>query len=366
MIDLDMNKNNVFSQKIPSPKNLWQKLFGGKNKDMALAEIYNLLSRSQLLDIKYQEIYEISSKHNVKLYKDMPQAIANIYREYLQYCLEDSYLSDNEIEELQHLKKILSLNDQEVGKAHNEIAGELYKMEVDKAVEDGRLQEDEIKFLNKLQNDLKLSSFIANKIYQSSASEMLKKFMDEALSDHRLTEEEEDELSKIKKSLNIEVHLDGATRANYEKYKLFWQIENGEYPEFEVDEPLQDDEKCYFYTTAEWLCQNVSSSNWKKKKAGLELKCTKGYFFSTEQKELKPVIEDIWATMDNGRVYLTNNRIIFLGNENSVKLKLDEIVDFSTYKNGIDIVHIDKNVFLQFNDHLDIFSMLLSKALLES
>ncbi|MFW5759879.1 MAG: hypothetical protein ACOCXH_02735 [Cyclobacteriaceae bacterium] len=239
-------------------------------------------------------------------------------------------------------------------------------MEVDKAVEDGRLQEDEKKFLHKLQNDLKLNASIADKIYQLSASEMLKKFMNEALSDHRLTEEEEDELSKIKKSLNIEVHLDGATRANYEKYKLFWQIENGEYPEFEVDEPLQDKEKCYFYTNAEWLCQNVNLPNWKKKKSGLELKCTKGYFFATEHKEMKPVIEDIWATMDNGRVYLTNKRVIFLGNENSTKLLLHEIVDFSTYKNGIDIVHMDKNVFLQFNDHLDIFSMLLSKALLEA
>lgn len=366
MIDLDMNKNKVFSQKIPSPRNIWHKLFGGKNKEMALAEIYNLLSRCEIFEVKYQDIYHIASKHNVKLHKDLPIEIAKIYREYLQYCLEDSYLSDKEIEELQHLKKILSLTDQEVGKAHSEIAGEVYKMEVEKAVEDGRLQDDEKQFLQKLQNDLRLNSTIANKIYQHSASEMLKKFMDEALSDHRLTDEEEDELIEIKKSLNIEVHLDGATRANFEKYKLFWQIENGEYPEFEIDEPLQENEKCYFYTNAEWLCQNVNLANWKKKKTGLELKCTKGYFFATEQKELKPVIEDIWATMDNGRVYLTNKRIILLGNENSVKLPLHQIVDFSTYKNGVDIVHMDKNVFLQFQDHLDIFSMLLSKALLET
>ncbi|MFW5759880.1 MAG: hypothetical protein ACOCXH_02740 [Cyclobacteriaceae bacterium] len=127
MIDWDMNKNNIFLQKLPTPKNIWHRLFGSKNKDMALAEIYNLLSRSEVLEVKYQDIYNISSKHHVKLHKDMTAEISKIYREFLQFCLEDSYLSDHEIKELQHLKKILSLNDQEVGKAIMKLPGRYIK-----------------------------------------------------------------------------------------------------------------------------------------------------------------------------------------------------------------------------------------------
>jgi len=359
-----MDKANIFNQKPATTKSFWQKIFGGKNKEQALAEVYNLLSRTNVLEVSYQDLHQITSKYNVKLHKDLSAELAQIYRAYLHFCLADSFLSDREINELQHLKKILMLNDQVVGIAHDEIAGELYKMEVEKAIEDGRLQDDEKQFLSKLQNDLKLTTSIAKKIYQSSASELVKKFMDEALSDRRLTENEEGELQKIKKSLNIEVHLDGATRANFEKYKLFWQIENGEFPEFEVDEPLQDNEKCFFYNNAEWLCQNRSVKDWKAKKTNLEMKCVKGYYFSTEKKELKPELEDIWATMDNGRIYLTNERIILIGNDSSTELPLQEIVDFSTYCNGINIIHRQKSVFLQFKDHLDIFSMLLGKAIL--
>ena len=342
---------------------IYRRLFGKKNKVNAIQSINKLLSAKDLLSITIDDIYQIASDHHVNLRKDLQPEFIEIYRKYLKYCLSDKYLSDKEVTELKHLKEILSINDTEVRKAHNEIAGELYKMEVVKAIEDGRLDEDEKIFLEKIQNNLKLPDHIADKIYQAKATDLLKNYMNEALSDKRLTEEEECELGKIKESLNIDVHFDGLTRANYEKYKLFWQIENGELPEFDVDLSLEEDEKCYFYTDAEWLNQKTRNKKNKDNHSQLNLKIAKGLYLNSENKEMKPELEDIWATMDNGKIYLTNNRINLSGNERNIDLYLDKIIDFSTFKNGINIIYEDHTIFLQFREHTDIFSLILGQAI---
>lgn len=359
-----MNKKNLFSVSIKPKASFFKRLFGGKNGSTLVEDLNDLLASKELLSITLDDIYGLTHSHNKNLRKHCLEDVLDIYGKYLKYCLDDKYLSEQEIEELKHLKKILMLHDEEVGKMHNKIAGEVYKMEVEKAVEDGRLSSDEKRFLRKLQNDLKLASPIATKIYQDTASDLLKKFMDEALSDYRLTEQEEEELHKIKQSLNIDIHLDSPTRANYEKYKLFWQIENGELPEFDVEENLNYEEKCHFYSNAEWLLQKSTAKKSKFSRIQLNSKLAKGQYFKTENKEMKPVLEDIWATMDNGRIYLTNQRLILSGNEKTITMEIEGIYDFSTYKNGINIIHKDKIVFLQFKDHLDIFSMVLSSIIL--
>lgn len=362
---MDKIKNSAFEfRKIRRP-NAIEKLMGKKIKENAIIEINNLLVDASPRKVSIEEVQNIAYQHGVKLRKDFLVELNQLYKQFLIFCLSDKYLSDVEVEELKHLKEILTLSDVEVGQIHNEVAGELYKMEVEKALEDRRLSEEEKDFLKQIQSNLKISDSLAAKIYQSSAKELLNKFMEEALSDKRLTDEEEIELNIIKKNLNVELYLEGSTRANFEKYKLFWQIENGEYPIFEIDLELDMDESCYFYTGAEWLEQNVSPKKLDFDGSSLRIKIAKGLHWKTENKELKPVLEDIWAVMDNGKLYLTNKRLILIGNEGDRNISLGEILDFSTYKNGINIIENEKTIFLQFKDHIDIFSMILGKAIMD-
>lgn len=360
---MEAQQNKAFQKKERFKPSLWERILGNKPKANAIIEINNLLAEKDLMDIQVEDVQKIAFNYNIKLRKDFFPEILNIYKEYLRFCLEDKYLSKNEVKELKRLKELLSLTDAEVGKIHNEIAGELYKMEVEKAIEDHELSSDEKQFLKEIQSNLKISNALADKIYQSTANELLNKFMDEALSDKRLTQEEEEELNTIKNNLNIEVYMEASTRANYEKYKLFWQIENGKYPNFETDIGLDEGEPCYFYTDAEWLGQKVSPKSTDE--AALRIKIAKGLHWKTENKEMKPVLEDIWATMDNGKVYLTPLRLILVGNEGTKYVQLENITDFSTYSNGINIMESDRNIFIQFKNHIDIFSMILGKAIMD-
>ena len=42
------------------------------------------------------------------------------------YCLKDKHLSNQEIDELKYLKEILTLNDIDVEKIHNDVSGKIY------------------------------------------------------------------------------------------------------------------------------------------------------------------------------------------------------------------------------------------------
>ena len=351
----------AFSIKEYQQASLWKNLFGVKPRINAIIAINNLLASHDLSCISIDDIQKIASQYHVNLRKEFLPELFNIYRDFLRFCLNDKYLADQEVRELKCLKDALSLTDAEVGKIHQEVTGELYKMEVEKAIEDGRLSEDEKYFLKEIQSNLKLSDSLAKKIYHESANVLLSQFMDTALSDKLLTEEEEQELKAITKSLNIDMSLEGSSRANFEKCKLFWQIENGKLPVVEADMEFEHNESCHFYTNAEWLEQKISMKC--RDKAAMHMKIAKGLHWKNNLKEVKPELEDIWATMDNGKIYLTNTRICLSGNEGEKEILLSQIMDFTPYANGINVLEKKRSIFIQFKDHVDIFSIILGKVI---
>ena len=89
---------------------------------------------------------------------------------------------------------------------------------------------DERRFLEKLKSDLKLPDDITKDIYNESAKVLLEKFISDAVSDERLSPEEQSEYDAICKSLNVDLKFEKQTQAALDRFKLYWQLENGDLP----------------------------------------------------------------------------------------------------------------------------------------
>ena len=340
-----------------------QKVLGQKIKENALIEINNLLAEKELVEINVEDIHAIAEKYGVNFDTDYDKEIFAFYKEYLEICLEDKFISEEELAELKHLKYILNINDKEVEEIHKELAGKIYKNEVEKVIQDGELDEEERLFIEKLQNDLKLPKEVADKIYQKSGQDLIKSFMNSAIADARLTPEEEKELYAIAKNLNAELKFDDATKSSLEKYKLYWQIENDEMPELQVDINIPRSEKCYFVADTVWMEQTEEKANSVHSNSNLRLKIAKGIYWRDPNEQAKKVDAD-WIEQDSGTLYLTNKRILFKGSKGDKIILLNRIVDFSVYSNGIEIEKEgSKNPFLKFDNSADILAMLLGKAI---
>jgi len=92
----------------------------------------------------------------------------------------------------------------------------------------------------------------------------------------------------------------------------------------------------------------------------------KSYFFGLHDKwfSVQRVTEDVWQTIDTGHIYLTNKRLIFMGNLGNKIIRLNKILDITPYKNGVDIQkETGRSPFLEFSENVDIFSMMLVRLM---
>ncbi len=358
-------EHRVYAKKGLKPVGFLQKMMGIKLKENALIEVNNLLAEKELQHTTVEEIHQIAEKYGIDFMADFQLEMIAFYQDYLSTCLEDKFISEDELNDLKHLKYLLGLNDKKVNEIHHHLAGEIYKKEVEKVIQDGELDEQERIFIEKLQNDLKLPQELANNIYQKSGQELIKSLMDSAIADAQLNPMEEKELYAIAKNLNAELKFDEATRSDLEKYKLYWQIENDEMPELVVDINIPRSEKCYFAAhNTIWYERNIMAEQKVYNASTLRLKIAKGLYWRNAVDAEKNLTTQEWQLFDTGTLYLTNKRIFFRGEKSDKIILLNRILDFTVFTNGLEIEKDrDKNPFFVLKNSSDIFAMLLGKAI---
>lgn len=357
---------NPFKTKDLKKPSFFRKLLGVKPKENGIIEINNLLAEKELESITVDEVQAVITDYKLKLDEQLRSQLCQLYERYLTYCLKDKLLSDSEIDELKRLKELLGLNDKEIEEIHKRTIGKIYKTEVDKAIEDRKLDDEEVKFLKKLQNELKLPDEIVSDIYKKSSQKLLEKFIADALSDEKLSPEEEKELATICENLNVELQLDEKTQAVLDKYKLFWQIENGDIPIIDVPINIQKSERCYFHTQCEWFEQRRVTKRLKYSGPTMRLKIAKGLYWRAGDLGVQRISEDVWKKIDAGDLFLTNKRLIFMGAKGNKRIRLNKILDFTAYQNGVDIQkETGKSPFIAFEENTDIFSIILGRAISE-
>ncbi len=344
------------------------KLFGKKPNPNAIVKLNNLLASKAVLDVTIKDVQSIVFEYRVNLKRNFPDDIRGFYQTYFEHCLDDKFLSDDEVKELIHLKRILTLNDKDVEIIHNQVAGKIYQKAVDEALEDNVLEPEEKAFLESLQKDLRLKSTVANKIYTDSASTILNNLIDEALEDVLLTPEEEMEISELAGKLNVNYKADKQTQQELEKYKLFWQIENGELPELQPDYTLPEGEICHFKVSVDWM-ERVNDTS-KSTRGGAEMneKIASGIYWKTTNLGGFELETAAWNTVDDGILYVTNKRILFVGQEGEKDFPLEFISNFTCFNNGVE-VYVNKensHPFIKFEKNIDLFSIIFGNVILNN
>jgi hypothetical protein len=115
-----------------------------------------------------------------------------------------------------------------------------------------------------------------------------------------------------------------------DKARFFWLLENGEIPEVAAGINLQRRETCHFVGRADWL-------------------------------------EEAGESIEPGRVFVTNRRLIFLGKHNNKSLLLSEILDFTPYQKGVEVrKESGRNFFLALPDNVGVFAMILGRVVQEA
>ncbi len=343
-----------------------EKIFNKMPHENALIRINNLLADAEknIQQISIDNIVDIGNTYRVDLKKNFKEERKSLYRQYLLHCLEDNHLDQEEIKTLRHLKNILMLNEKEVSQLMNNETQIAYEEQVKDAMRDGKLTGEEKKKLEKLKENLLISESVANEIYDRNAKEIFQYLLDGMIADERLSPDEENQMNEIAQSLGLEIDMTHQTQKTLARYKLYWQIENGDLPTIEPDIKIQKSENLYFTTYIDWLEQRKITKRYNYAGPTARIKIAKGIYYRAGSIGIQPVSEDVWRTIDSGQIYLTNKRLIFMGSKGNKTIKLNRILSIEPFQNGIDIQKdTGRSPFLRFSDNTDIFALIILRLL---
>ncbi len=361
-----MIREQAFYKTELEPTSFWSKITGQKPEKNAVIEINNLLSEKPILEVQPEDIQPILDKYGLNLYRDFHDgSLRELYKTYLRYCFDDNHLDHGEIVRLKHLKRLLGLSDKAVEIANHQVCQEVYERELEVALEDQRLDQKEISFLRHLQTSLQLPQELIDTIHQNKAQSLILHFIKGAVAHEQLSPEEEKELKALLENLNVESSLNISTQAELAKYRLFWQIENGEIPAIYVPVKLKPEEQCYFLTDTAWHKEKGG----KKPEANLrnlKVKLIKGGYWKAPEAKEMVLTPSSWNSVAQGKVYITNERIILRNRNQEDSILLENIRDYYNYSNGVHLsMSKGKNLFLELKDNREIFAMILGRVLKE-
>lgn len=135
---------------------LGSRLLGRRARGAAAREIEALLAGSpELSAVSAEHVAAVAAEHGMEMPR-LQSSCRDLYRRYLEFCLIDRALSDDEVEDLAHLRSILSLSTDAASEVHEEVACAVYGAAVDEVLSDHRLDPEEEEFLKRIRSDLNI------------------------------------------------------------------------------------------------------------------------------------------------------------------------------------------------------------------
>lgn len=156
---------------------LFSKVLGGPTKRGAIQEIEGLLCDAErVCDVGVERVQEVAERHGVDLGKRLLTPRTHLYRRFVEYCLLDNHISEEESRDIAHLRDLLCLDDSCASRVHDEVSRQVYGSAIDQVLEDQQLDPDEEEFLGQLRGQLDLPDEVANALLAEGVQRARQRF----------------------------------------------------------------------------------------------------------------------------------------------------------------------------------------------
>ena len=226
---------------------LWQRVRRQPDPEGARVAVENLLARAgRVLEVRAGELASLEQRHRVELRLWLGEALDRLFERYMVHCLIDDHMTDAEVEELVHLKRLFGISDRRARELHDESAAANFRAAIRARMEPEGLTSADRAFLEGLRDRLLLSEHYAVRLRDEVASELVGEAADEAAADLRLSPEEEAELEALAANLGGSWPTEGSDAARLGRMRNYWQVDNLDLPVLPVELEMAPDETMHF------------------------------------------------------------------------------------------------------------------------
>jgi len=357
--------NNLFQERPLIRASFMQKLSGQKPEENAIIELNNLLATKKIIDISPADIKEIENRYSLTLSIEFPLNLQEFYAVYLNDCHCLNPFGASYSPELNHLKQILNLDFQTINTIKQKIGSLTYRRNFEKAISNGRLTSIEKESLDKLKEVLQLTTNIVESISSETRTKYIENYVARIIEGHRFSPEEEKELNAISSNLSIQIQFSDKTSFQLNKLKLYWKLENLELPIVICNIDLQKLEVCHFKeSNVVWYEPRGDRQRLSINPNATSLHIIKSFYLISLSSDIHKLQNDKLKFVDSGTLYLTNKRIILVGEKKNHNIRIEKIIYHVPLQDGTEICKDSgKSPLLQMTDKADVFSMIMERIL---
>lgn len=286
-----------------------------------------------LLAISISDINKLKSKYKIKD-TDFKADRELLLDKYIALCLNDKRLEDSEKAQLSYLCKLLEVDESYLSNRITHEGVLIYKDMIKTAISDNQISETELQELKKLRDEFDISEHSGNDIYIIECNNKITDYINKITIKRRMSPEEEQALYDIVNGLNLKLNF-AETDLSY--FKQLWEIENGAITPIASAISLQKNENAYYTAQVNWYEERTRTSRVSYAGVATSVRIAKGVYLRSGKFTPAVYSEAYLKLIDTGSIFITNKRIIFVGEHANKSIPFSKIFGITTYANGIEI-----------------------------
>lgn len=317
----------------------FQKVLGRQPKENAMLALqFRLGQAARISDIPLDFLLEVSREYRADLTVEFRTEQEDFYSAYLLHCFEDRVFQQDEIDDLWHLKNLLSIDDPAHERLYQQCARFIYRREVNDVLADLSVSDQERSYLERMRSYLAIGDN-GTVIEREEADRALIARLDSMPERVAITPHE----------LAIIHHLSQLAGRDIppeyqERLQLacdLWTVQSAQtLQSIPCGINLLPGEICHYSDDGVYWSEPRSERVTHSTGGGLSLrvKIVKGLYWNCSQgRTYTSSSREISAQIGIGQAYLTNKRVIIVTPNRTKAIKLPKIVDIEGLDYGVRI-----------------------------
>lgn len=325
----------IFRQRPLKRRSFWGWIFRRHVDENAIIELTNaIVDYRRPAAIPKEIIDKIHSKYHFNIYNHFPLDVAPVYMAFVRRVfsgLANTELTQDDVDDIAALQAIFQIPDASIARLNLKVGSTVYRDALKAALADSILSESEKKGLLHLGRQLDLDEDTMHALYNQSLCDLIQEKVEAALEDGELSPDEEADINETCERFNIDISYKENTERAIRRAKKLWQLRHAPLLPINVDIQLKRGENCFALFDVSWLeVRRSAATPWHPR-----------YMTLANNSEIAlayaPIVEDCLTEIDEGQLFLTNKRLIFVGKGTTTTIPFSKVLRIEQFREGIKV-----------------------------
>lgn len=239
-----------------------------------------------------------------------------------------------------------------------------YQKVLEEYLSDNHLSKEEKLNLNRLLPELRIEPEIAKDMLSKAAETRLEQRLQELTQNERLGPQEIQELKDLAAHFGVELPEERLESKELLRFQFYWYLESGPLKGLDVGINLRKGEEAYLSLPVAWYEYRSRTRRINYGGPTARIRIARGIYWSAGSLGVERVSEDYLKLMDTGLLYITNKRLLFMGQKGNKQLPYYRILSYEPFSNGLTLQKDSgPTPFLEIESQVDFATILLDRML---